>query len=211
MSAHVISLSELLSARHLHRGGRSAPAPAEWRLATLQGRLVEISGGGDSAALSLSAGLIVEAQGAEAPVAWVGAHRDLFYPPDLAACGVDLSALPVVLAPGVEAALVASDRLLRSGAFGLVVLDLGGASELPLAAQSRLAGLAQRHEAALVCLTRKEADQGSLGALVSLRAQARRRALGGGRYALGLEVLKDKRRGPGWRHEEVRRGPLGLC
>src|SRR5206468_10846817 len=49
----------------------------------------------------------------------------------------------------------AAERLLRSGAFGLVVLDLAGA-DLNMAIQGRLVTLAQSHDAAVVCLTRSE-------------------------------------------------------
>ncbi|MCI0650824.1 MAG: DNA recombination/repair protein RecA [Planctomycetes bacterium] len=107
-------------------------------------------------------------------------------------------------------ASLAAERLLRSGAFGLVVLDLGGDADLALSIQSRLAGLAQRHHAALVCLTEKSEGASSLGSLVSLRAQAVRQWLSRDRFRCELRVLKDKRRGPTWSHVEVCRGPFGL-
>jgi recombination protein RecA len=123
---------------------------------------------------------------------------------------VDLEALGVVRVPRTALALRAADRLLRSASFGLVVLDLGPVSGLPLPAQTRLAGLAQRHDSLLLCLTEKEAAASSLGPLVSLHAWAGRRRLRDGHFACEVQVLKDKRRGPGWVHREVCRGPAGL-
>src|SRR5262249_24475141 len=105
---------------------------------------------------------------------------------------------------------IAGEKLLRSGGFGLVVLDLGIA-DIPLPLQSRLTGLAQRHRAALVCLTEKESKTFSLGSLVSLRAHAERRRSSDLRFAYRIRVLKEKRRGRAGSHEEFYRGPPGLC
>jgi len=105
---------------------------------------------------------------------------------------------------------VAAERLLRSGAFGLVLIDLGKDPNLPAALQSRLLGLAQHHHSALVCLTQKAEETPSLGSLVSLRAHAVRSWLGQERFVCEARVRKDKRRGPGWSQSEVYRGPLGL-
>jgi recombination protein RecA len=136
-----------------------------------------------------------------------------FYPPDVADSGVDLAALVVVRATDATAAASAAERLLRSGSFGLVVLDFGGggAVELPIAHQGRLIPLAQAHDAAVVCITEKPNDAASLGSLVSLRAEAfrlrdRDRARG---YDVTVRALKDKRRGPGWSRTIKLRGPSG--
>ena len=185
--------------------------PARWDLPELEGRLVEISGEGASAALTCAFGLVVEAQGRGENAAWISARRDGFFPPDAAAGGVDLGALPVVSTAGVLAAGRAASHLLRSGAFGLVVLDLGEGAELPAPLLSRLTGLAQRHGAVLLALTDKGGETPSLGSLVSLRAEARREELpGGGGFRCELVILKDKRRGPGARFVEVCHGPAGL-
>jgi len=128
----------------------------------------------------------------------------------------------------------AASRLARSGGFGLIVVDLAGASlaaasgrssgrrgrdlldaarmtEVPLPLQSRLTGLAQTHDVAVVFLTEKTRDLPSLGTLVSFRGASRRERDERGRYLCRVEAIKDKRRGPGWSHTEVRRGPAGLC
>jgi recombination protein RecA len=205
-AAAVLSLDELRA----RRGGViDSPAAARWTRAQLGGRLVEVSAIGATASLTAAIGLVLEAQCDGDPVAWIALPQSTFYPPDVADQGVDLASLIVVRAPGVEHAGRAADRLLRSGAFGLVVLDLGRDAELPLPLQGRLVGLAQRHDAALVCLTEKPGEAASLGSMVSLRAEARR-ARDGDRFRVTVRALKDKQRGPGWEHDDPARGPAGL-
>ena len=133
-----------------------------------------------------------------------------FYPPDVADNGVDLAALVVVRVGDATTAARAAERLLHSGAFGLVVLDLGSSAELPMAYQGRLMTLAQAHDAAVVCLTDKTSETASLGSLISLRAEALRRHGPDGELTVTVRALKDKRRGPGWTHAERHRGPAGL-
>lgn len=192
-----------------------APAPLTevrpvWSRAELTGRLCELTPGPASAVLSAAFLLVRDTQQAGEPAAWIATGRDLFHPPDVAASGIDLAALPVVRAPDSEAAGRAADLLLRSGAFALLVLDLGREARLAVAQQSRLVQLASRHDAAVLCLTATPPQSPSLGSLVSLRATATQRRLGPGRYACEITVLKDKRRGPGWRWQEVIHGPEGL-
>jgi recombination protein RecA len=207
---------------------QAATAP-RFVLSELAGRLAELSGDAASAALTLAMRLVLDAQQAAEPVAWLGSDASSFYPPDAAESGVDLEALLVVriplqlsaaagkprAKPAVEPLLPqrlasAAERLLRSGAFGLVVLDLGKDAVLSQPMQSRLLGLAQRHHAAVLCLTQKAESAPSLGSLVSLHASAVRVWLGKERFACELRVHKDKRRGPVWSEREVYRGPLGL-
>lgn len=214
----VARLSSLLPA--------AAPAPASgpergaeprrsrcggWSLPDVAGRLVEVSGGAAGAALTLTVRLVLDAQRRGEPVAWVGRQDSFFFPPDVAEAGVDLSALPVVRAPDLLAAAEAAELLLRSAAFGLVVLDIGADSRLPLHIQTRLAALARRHEAAVVCLTEKEDRLGSLGPLVSLRAAASRAGRHEDLFRCEVRILKDKRAAPGWSYAEVCRAPDGVC
>ena len=184
--------------------------PSRWTLAELAGRLVEISAAGASAALTLTFSLVLEAQWRGEPVGWVTSAASSFFPPDVARNGVDLSALVVVRLSGAESIPRAGEKLLRSGGFGLVVLDLG-AADIPVPLQTRLTGLAHRHHTALACLTEKERRAFSLGSLVSLRAHAEKKRITESRFACMLHVLKDKRRGPTWSHEEFYSGPAGLC
>jgi recombination protein RecA len=184
--------------------------PSPWNLAAIAGRFIELSASASAASLTLAFGLVREAQNRREPVGWVTSMESFFYPPDAAHGGVDLAALVVIRVLHAASIPIAGEKLLRSGGFGLVVLDLGIA-DIPLPLQSRLTGLAQRHHAALVCLTEKESKTFSLGSLVSLRAHAERRRSSDLRFACRLRVLKDKRRGPTWSHEELCRGPAGLC
>ena len=216
-------------------GPRPPAAPARaatprWTLAGFSGRLSEFSGVGAGAQLSLAFSLVREAQQRGEPVAWVTLVGGAFYPPDVAAGGVKLDALPVIFAPDPVAAARAADRLVRSGGFSAVVLDLvpagaapekgaggrGSAArrpvprEVPLPMLSRLVGLAQKHDVALVFLTEKGAESPSLGGLISLRCSTVRRDAGPGLFTCVAEALKDKQHGPGWSHTEVRGGPVGL-
>ena len=144
-----------------------------WSLAAIAGRFIEISASASAASLTLAFGLVGEAQKQREPVGWVTSTGSFFYPPDAAHGGVDLAALVVIRVLHAASIPVAGEKLLRSGGFGLIVLDLGTA-DIPMPLQSRLTGLAQRHHAALVCLTEKENKTFSLGSLVSLRAHAER-------------------------------------
>jgi len=182
---------------------------ARWSLDELRGRLVEISARGAAATLTTAIELVAEAQQQSEPVAWIARDSGTFYPPDVADSGVDLAALVVVRVASISsiAAVRAAERLLRSGAFGFVVID--DLVELSIASQGRLVTLAQTHDAAIACLTRKPDDAASLGSLVSLRAEALRRR-GAGDFEIAVRALKDKRRGPGWTYVAKRRGPAGL-
>jgi recombination protein RecA len=190
-------------------------APGEsssfWRLDTVAGRLVEVSSGGPTASLTIAVGLVLEAQQRGEPAAWITASDSIFFPPDLDASGVDLQALPVVRVDDPSRAARATDVLMRSGGLALIVLDLGSTLGLPVPVQARLAGLAKKHHTALVCLTRKGTRRPSLGSLVSLRGEGATTRTSFDRFTWEIRIVKDKRRGPGWRHAEVCRGPDGLC
>ncbi len=200
--ARVISLDDL--------GARAAVQPtSRWGFAAVRGRLVELSARGASGTLTSAMELVVDAQTTGEPVCWVTLASATFYPPDAADSGVDLEALVVVRGRDLPTIVRAAERVLRSGAFGLVVIDFGRGElahdVLSMANQGRLVTLAQTHDAAVVCLTEKSADAGSLGSLVSLRIEALRHDT-----KIDLRALKDKRRGPGWTHAIAdRRKPNG--
>jgi recombination protein RecA len=166
-------------------------------LAALSGRLVELSGVGAQASLSIAMQWVLEAQKQGELAAWVQSKASCFYPPDAAAAGVDLSALPIVSLEQVAACARAAEQLLRSGAFALVVIDVPAGAQLPMAALSRLLGLAQKHGSALVLISEKKADAASFGSLVALRLHTTRVAQGNG-FSVCCEVLKDKSAGPGF-------------
>jgi len=174
------------------------------RLAELAGGLAELSG----AALTAVVRLVLEAQQRGEPAAWI-VDEEGFFPPDLVDGGIDLDALVIVRVPVTERAR-AADLLMRSGAFGLVVVELEAAARIRAAYQSRLLALAQKHASAVVFLTDKPPEAPSLGSLVSLRAEITVERRGAGRFACRARAVKDKRRAPGWTDEEVCRGPAGL-
>ena len=200
---------DVFSAGSLKRVVVESDQPRHWTLTEINGRLVEISGSGVMASLTLAFGLVLEAQQRGELVGWSTPSENSFYPPDAAERGVDLDSLVVVRVPDLYAVPRAGEKLLRSGAFGLVVLDIGTV-RIPIPLQARLAGLANRHHAALVCLTEKESREPSLGSLISLRVQAQRKRVSEEQFACELQVLKDKRRGPTWTEKEICCGPAGL-
>jgi recombination protein RecA len=176
---------------------------------------VELSGWQRTAHLTTACGLVLDAQLGGDRAAWVTLESSSFFPPDVADGGVDLAALPVVRVPDPRLAGRAADHLVRSGGFGLVVIDLSSARDdayarLPVPLLTRLLGLARAHEVAVLLLTKKPSASASLNSLVSLRAEATWMPMGGGRYEVRVSAIKDKRRGPGWTHMEVCRGPAGL-
>lgn len=183
-----------------------------WAFEELQGRLVELRHGAAPAALSGAFSLVLQAQQALEPVAWIVAGDSVFYPPDARARGVDLHALVVVRVHGAQNAGRAADHLVRSGAFGLIVMDLGMDAFFPTALQNRLVHGANQHQTAIVCLTEENPAQPkteSLGPLVSLRATAQG-TWNGQRWACRIDVERDKRRGMGWRSEVNGYGPIGM-
>lgn len=186
-------------------------APRAWNLSLLAGRLTEISDSGAAPVLTAAASLILQAQQRGEPAAWVGFGNSIFFPPDFVEWGIDLEALPVVRVSDALAASRAADQLLRSGAFGLVVLDLKAEARMPMAVQSRLAALARKHHAALLCLTRKRRGAPSLGPLVSLHGEGRIARTAFSLFDWEIRVVKDKRGAPGWSHTESCRGTDGLC
>ncbi len=194
------------------RQSRPARGPSkDWNLSSLAGRLTEISDSGAAPTLTAAASLILQAQQRGEPAAWIGFGNSIFFPPDFAEWGIDLEALPVIRAPDDRAASLAADQLLRSGAFGLVVLDLKSRAWMHMAVQSRLAALARKHHAALLCLTRKQQGAPSLGPLVSLHGEGRISRTAFSRFDWEIRILKDKRGAPGWSHTESCRGTDGLC
>jgi recombination protein RecA len=188
-----------------------APNPDQerWCLDALRGRLVELSARGATATLTAAFDLVLEAQHDSDSAAWITLTNTTFYPPDAAASGIDLAALAVIRVLDASAAARTAERLLRSGGFGLVVLDFGGSTtiDLPTAHQGRLVTLAQTHDATVVCITDKPSDAPSLGSLISLRTEALRLYAGDRDCDVTLRALKDKHRGPGWSHTLKRRTP----
>jgi recombination protein RecA len=191
----------------------SAPLWSHFRA----GQLLELSGYAPGK-LSTVARLILRAQAEAEPVVWVAARDEAgFYPPDFALAGIDLAALVVVRVPheqGPHALVRASEVLLRSGAFGMLVLDFAG-TVVPrgeLAWQARLSGLVRRHDARIVLLTASRREDPSLGPLIGLRIESHAECqVGreGTRVLLTQRVLKCKLGANTSLSPDVRTLPLG--
>lgn len=140
------------------------------------GRIVELCGPAQTTAAVL---LLAQLQREGETAAWIQPTRSDLFPPDLAAAGVDLDALIVVHIPEqdqVAGQCRAAELLLRSGAFGLLILDFGQAEPRGSTAwQGRLLGLARQHDARVVILRERDhaADSHSLGPLTGLRIGSR--------------------------------------
>ena len=204
-------LTNVLSRPGIRKGHPAGtPSSREWTLETLAGRMVELSSDAASATLTAATSLVLQCQQRGEPAVWILGGTSSFYPPDVAACGVDLAALIVVRAESTIKAARAADHLLRSGGFGLVILDIVEDSTLRMNVQSRLSGLANTHKSSVVCLTRKKRDAPSIGSLVSLRGETSVTRTGFDEFTWDVEIVKDKRRGPGWNHSGRCRGVEGL-
>lgn len=204
----------------------AVPSPqleqAQFTFQALRGRLIELSASGTTAVLSAAMGLVLEAQLLDEPVAWVTLKETCFYPPDVVDCGVDLAAMVVIRVSDLSSMGRAAERLLRSSAFGLVIVDLGalessaerdifpftGKHAFSIANQGRLVTLASKNQTLVTCITSKNVSTESMSSLVSLRADAARERDPEG-LSVVLRVLKDKRRGPGWSRRDRAQGPAG--
>lgn len=214
MSTAPLEIEGVQRASELDRGDRDRGRQIEWSRETLAGRIGEVSGTSQSTSLTWAFELVDRAQRSGEPVVWVTGREGGFYPPDAARRGLDLEALPVVRTPDLSGAARAADKLVRSGGFGLVVVDLNdlaGANEaLPRPLQKRLVQHAEACEVAVVFLTAKSPEAPSIGALASFRIQTARERKGSDRFVARMEALADKRVGPGWSRREIYRGPPGL-
>ena len=198
----------------------SAPIPRPAKAAPLAaqlqpGRLLEISSPTATGRFTTAVSLVIHAQQRGEPCAWIQPTPGRLFPPDLAASGVDLSSLIVVHIPatsGSSALPRAAEVLLRSGAFGLVVIDLlsGAPAGDPTPWQSRLAALAREHDSNVILLSTTDHRRGSLGPLVSLRVAPDRRRAAAARFSLDTHVLKNKAGAPLEPPAQILRAPYGL-
>lgn len=208
-----MTMNSLLSIRDISRAssllGRRPTSLARLDIESLRGQLTELSSSRGHASTTLAIELISQAQKTGGPAAWIGPPTSLFYPPDVSDWSIDWSALAVIRVRGAHRAGRAADKLLRSGAFELVVIDLPE-PDLPTPLLGRLLRLAETHESAAIFLTPTPDREASLASLISLRAHARWTDVDVARLRSTFAVIKDKRRGPGRTFSEVYDGPLGL-
>ena len=187
---------------------RRAVGGGSWQFDNLVGILAEVSEEVPSGAASFAAEIIAEAQAQNEPVAWVTGTESIFFPPDLRSRGVDLSAVAVIRVNGEADSLLAAEWLVRSGAMGLVVVDLEVQGNITDASLGRLLKLAERNLCAVLFLTRKRSHDPSLGSRISLRGCITRS--GHGPLIIDIRTTKDKRSHSGSRQSRQYHGPSGM-
>jgi len=207
LNSPLITTGRELEARQLHL------TSGKLDLSGVRGQLVEVRSVGSPAGLSAVCVLIKEAQAEREPIAWIMTHDSIFYPPDLIEQGIDVGAMVVIKVHGARLGARAADHLLRSGAFGLIVIDLGEDTNIPGPSQNRLMQWAHKHQTAVVCLTRFEdaendEDHRSLGTMVALSVEVRKEA-GESGFVCTARALRNKR-GGAWRSERRHCGPVGM-
>lgn len=177
---------------------------------SVSGRLVEIVVDRSTPVLSVLSLLIRQAQQRGFSVAWVSTGPSIFYPPDFYQNGVSIASLPVVRVGTRKSALRVAEHLLRSEAFGMVVVDLelGVSKHLVLGRLNKLAGL---HQSAVIFLNHLGPHSfTTLGSLISLRISVGLEHPGPNLFICSIRALKDRRAMAGWREEVVFRGTDGL-
>ena len=189
----------------------SGPLPLSAQLP--RGRLIELMNGQGQAPFTTAAACLRYAQQQGETTAWVQFEQGPLFPPDLAESGIDLDALLIVQVPPNHAQaglLKAAELLLRSGGFGMVVIDLQqGRPPRGQAWQGRLLSLA-REQNSWVLLLGPASKHSTLGPLISLSIRSSVRSLENGHFALKHHVHKHKGIQLGPLIEEQRRGPWGL-
>lgn len=160
-------------------------------------KLTELSGDNRCARTTMAVSALLDTQRNGEPSAWVQFRGAALYPPDLSHNGVDLSSLAVVMIEekkGHFGLLKAAEILMRSRAFGLVIIDLGQSKlrTTKVAWQGRLLALAREHHTAVILITDKSTGTGSLGPLVALRIEPRRARIGPGVFSVEPVLLKNK-------------------
>jgi recombination protein RecA len=181
-------------------------------LGDLRGRLSEFCALRGHPNVTAAVELIAQAHRAGEPAAWIGPTESFFYPPDVANHTLDWSALAVVRLNRPQRQARAADRLLRSGAFGLVVVDLchRRRPDITSGLLGRLLHLAEEQDSAVLFLTATDPEGPSISSLISIRARADWTDVDPFRLRSSLTTVKDKRRGPGHSTYEAYHGPLGL-
>ncbi len=179
-------------------------------LDSLRGRWVEFSTAGAVGSLSLVCDVLVEAQKQYRLCSWVTLRSSSFFPPDFARRGIDISQLVVVRAKDSKLLRVACERLLRTDAFHVVIVDWPEHTQWPLSMQSRLMGLIKKNQSVFIGLSNKNTQAVSMSSMVSLRIEAALCHREKGLFTVEYTAIKDKRRGPHWTFRKTYHGPPGL-
>ena len=181
-----------------------------------RGVLVELSGQPGAACITAATARVRQAQREGETTVWIQSQDSTPFAPDLRDSGIDLNALVFIRVPPGPRRWVfkskAAELLLRSGAYGLMVMDLRDEPSRAithLAWQSRLWSLARQHHSQVVLLSQKSEQVDSLGPLVGLRVEAQRVRKRPGHFRIEHRILKNKA-GIAPLSDEHVRGPWGL-
>ncbi len=176
-----------------------------WECSSLIGEVIEMPSGSTSCALSFSSDLILSAQILGEPCAWVSASRSTFFPPDFDQRGVDLNALAIVQVDAAKEAAYCAERLLKSGGFGCVVIDLPQASWFPNPLQKRIANYARKERACVLYLIEpiEGEDYERLGSSTTIFASSKR-------IDKTTHCITLRKKGRVCELKEVKNGALGL-
>ncbi len=172
-----------------------------------RGIIATLEGAPGSGRSALAARLLATATAHGGLAALVESPRGpegVFYPPALAAAGVDLDRLLVVPAPDPVAIARATDILLRAAAFAVIVIP---AVALKATVWTRLASLTHRSNAVLIALGTGATDELRYFASLRVRLEPARVRFAGGEGLFGAlagfeseaTILKHKRAAPGKR------------
>lgn len=203
-------LEQLVGPSHKY----SPVKPRTFDLAGLTGKVVEFSGWNQSACLSLTIPLIIESQKGVKECAWIlpasKRGESLFFPPDFNSAGIDCSRIPIIRSANVVDSFSIAEKLIRSGGFALVVLDLTEGKRVRASTVGRISSVAQRYQSLLLCLTRNPPGQPSLDPMIFIHVHVEAQ-LNGGRYQVKATVQKDKTQSPGLQMKWIYETPIGLC
>ena len=147
-----------------------------WKFSSLVGEVIEMPSGPMTCAISFAGDLILSAQTIGEPCAWVHATKSIFFPPDFHTLGVDLNALALIKVDTAQKAAYCAERLIKSGGFGCVVVDLPRESWFSVALQKRIANYVRKERACVLYLiqTLEGEDYERLGSSTSIFAESDR-------------------------------------
>jgi recombination protein RecA len=184
-------------------------------LTGLAGKVVEFSGWNQSACLSLTIPLILECQSGNKECAWILPSSEhggsLFFPPDFAEAGIACSRIPIVRSKNAQDSFAIAEKLVRSGGFGLVVLDLTEGKRVRASTIGRINSMTQRFKTLALCLTRNPPGHPSLDPMISIHIHISVFAAPGRNCTVKATVQKDKTQAPGLNMKWLYETPIGLC
>lgn len=199
------------------RASRLVTEPAQptnglFSLANLSGRLTQIVNTPSAPAVSAVFFIVAEAVTSKEPLIWINQSNIVFFPPDLERMGIPPSLVPIVRSRDTRGTLRSIEHVLRSGAYGLVVVNTGGSFSVAQGRLGTFARLVDMHGTALIFITEEDEDRApSLGSGISLQCSVRLKKTGANTFGVRITAVKDKNRSPGWAETKTCYGPPGLC